>query len=171
MIKENDFKNFKFYKCLISDETSCIIFPLYLEFNNATSENNVWTLKNKLKNKGFGFTEFLSKYKSAEKNIENRFLFIYGISENHIKKLIKDLKLQTFILKDKSAFRHICKKTFDDFFDVKLFELKQIDDKFIKELFSAVSCQTTRSDCFELYEVEPPRPSYFHNKVHYIKVL
>lgn len=162
--KDLDLKNFEFFKCLASNKT-CAIFPLY-----SIGRHKQVELKNEIKKQEFGFSEFLSKQINNGKNIETRFLFVYNISKNQVKNFAKNFNLQTIIFKDKTSFNQLrFNKDSESLEVVKVFEAKQIDAGFLKEIFALNFKKPTES--FELLMVEPPRPSYFQVKERYLQIF
>ena len=143
----------------LTDKSSCaIIFPNNLEMAE---------LKTCAKKLGFGFIELLAKWQDNDQNFNVKFLLIKNISKFQTKKLISELQISTCVYKDQVGLKEINLNNEENLVILN----KNIDKNFLKELISAISKAKINDKTFELYKVEPPRPSYFNDNERYLKIF
>lgn len=154
----------------LTDESSCaIISPKSSE----TAE-----LKTYARKLGLGFIELLAKWQDNGQNFYVRFLLIKNISKIQTKKIISELQISICIFKDQTGFKKIKLDSEENIviinknIDENLVKInKNIDINFLKKLISLINEAKINDKTFELYEVEPPRPSYFHDNEKCLKII
>ena len=143
----------------LSEEQTCAIISLCSNYSIA---------KSKIQMLKFAYTELICQIDNEFK-LDERVLLVHNITKSQAKKLAKELNLSALIIKDQTNWKKINLgiNRIDN-----VFEFKEFSPNNLKELFSTISNEIAQSNkTFELYQVEPPRPSYFQDRERYVKIF
>jgi len=128
---------------------------------------NITKLKSNVRELGFGFTEFISRWVKDGEKFDERSLLIGNIDKETALKLGIKYNQYSIIYKDINGCFEICTTPFDNYnvgdiikeFNISGNHILNIDDA--KEIFIR---RKGVGEYFELHEVFQPRPSVFETE-------
>jgi hypothetical protein len=186
----------RFLQHFTNDEVLAIISTYREERPEKENRRLLKELKSKVRDKGFGFTELLSRWAEMAddgtvKNSDERSLIIYGIPVQKAIKLGGEYQQSSIIVKDAEGCREVCTTDFIDYDGkphkvgdtVRTFNVKDNDKPLnlddAKEIMAGrkggpASSPVKSNRPFkltEMFEVESPRPSYFSEHERYRKIF
>ena len=179
-----------------NDEVLAIISTYREERPEKENRRLLKELKSKVREKGLGFTELLSRWAEMGdggnvKNSDVRSLLIYGIPKQRAMELGADYQQKSIIVKDADGCREVCTTPFIDYEGkshevgdtVRTFNVKDTDKPLnlddAKEIMAGrmgglISSLVKSNRPFKLvgvFEVESPRPSYFCEHEKYSRIF
>lgn len=137
-------------------------------------------IRAKIRKLGYGSCEFMARYTKDHTVSSERCFLIFGISESEIKRLGRESSLHSVVFKDRTNSREICitpfpeaeehsgtGKTFRPDDVIRTYSGGESNAELAREVLFA---RIGTAEGFELYEAEPPRPSYFQEEEHFRKI-
>jgi len=171
----------------ISDENKkfAIVSPYRSEYSEKENKQRMSELKQKVHQMGFGFIQMLSRWVEDGEAFDEQSLLIPNISREVAIKLGKEYEQSSIIYKEGTKCEEICTTPFEKYkenevvrtFNTsgnKILNIHDAEEIFAHRKGGPVSKAIKGGKPFtlsELYEVEPPRPSYFGASYHYSKIL
>jgi len=173
------------YKRLTDENTCAIISPYRSEYSDNENKFRMNSLKLKVREMGYGFNQFISRWVEGGQAFDEQSLLIPNITKDRALSLGKEFEQSSIIFKDSESCREICINPFEDYKPgqvVRIFfntgnHILNIDEA--KEIFArrkggppSIPVKGSNKQpfsphqkkAFELYEVEQPRASYFQRK-------
>ena len=162
--------------------TGCISsnFAMISPWTNCSTDEEyqkMVRLKADVRKFGFGFAEFLCRWKAKDQKLDIRFLLIPKIGKESALQIGAIYKQESIIWQDETGFAELCSVPFEAFSrgeiirknevtkdQITIDQIKAILGKWLK---NAPSSEVVA----ELYAVEQPRPSYFQTKERIYKVF
>ena len=172
----------------LSDESSCaIISPYRGEYSEKENHKRMANLKSEVRDLGYGFIEFVSRWVEDGEEFDERSLLISGITEKQAFGLGMRYEQSSIIYKDNDGCFEVCTNPFEGhsrgdivrkFINTgdHILNIEQARDIISKKEGGAVSLPVKGGKPFhlgeikEMFEVEQPRPSYFQSKERLIKI-
>ena len=175
----------KIYTRLTDDSTCAIISPYRDEYSDQENKIRMNNLKSKVREMGYGFNQFISRWVENGQSSDEQSLLIPNITEDRALSLGKEFEQSSIIFKDSESCREICTNPFEGyepdqvvrtFFNTgnHIFNVDEAKEIFAKRKGGPASMPIKGSnkqpftlsakEAFELYEVEEPRASYFQRK-------
>ena len=183
-IEANETTTSNIYRRLTDENTCAIISPYRSEYSENENRLRMNSLKLKVREMGYGFNQFISRWVEGGQAFDEQSLLIPNITEEQALLLGKEFEQSSIIFKDSESCREVCITPFENYSPgqvVRTFfntgnHILNIDEA--KEIFARrkggpVSMPVKGSnkqpfslssqEAFELYEVEQPRASYFQH--------
>lgn len=171
----------RIYSHITNAENWAIISPYRSENTLQENRSKMAELKSIVRNRGYGFTQFISRWVEDGESFDEESLLIPNCKKEDALELGERFKQSSVIIKDKSGCKEICTTAFETYkpgevvreYNVSSGNLLNIEDA--KEIFAkrkggpaskSIKGKTKPFHLSELYIKEDPRPSYFQNKPH-----
>ena len=161
---------------IVGDDKSAIVSPYRSEYSDEENKRRMTTLKHDVRNLGYGYTQFVSRWVEDGVGFDEQSLLIPNISKEDALKLGKQFEQSSVIVKDGEKCDEICTKPFEKYSEnevVRSFNLSGdnvLNIKDAEEIFAkrkggpaskSIKGTAKAFHLAEVYELEQPRASYF----------
>lgn len=156
----------------LNESPNCAVISPWVD--HCTDEENkrrMARLKTDVRKHGFGFTEFIFRWKVGDQQEEKRFVMIPKIEKSAAIRLGADYEQKSVLWWNGVDFEELCSLVIEGFLCLDILQRFEITkDQITVEQVKDVLCQWIKRITFssrptaELFEVEQPRPSYFQIK-------
>ena len=180
--------NSRIYSHITEDDNWAIVSPYRSENDESTNEKLMSKFKSEVRNSGYGFIQFVSRWVEDGEAFDESSLLIPNCTEEDALKFGKEYHQSSVIVKDDNGCNEICTTNFVDgnheynYGDVvrtfnlsgnKTMNYEEAEAIFSKRKGGPASMPKNKTGrknlkpfrLSEVYEVSQPRPSYFQNSV------
>lgn len=183
--------NSRIYSKLSDNADTCaIISPYRSEYSEKENKQRMTNLKSDVRKLGYGFNQLVSRWVEDGEAFDEQSLFIPDISYKEAYALSTKYNQSSFIFKDDESCREICTTAFEtfkpgetvrtyfnsgdhvfNFDDAKAVFSKRVGGPASKLIKGSNSQPFQFHQVNEVYEVIPPKPSYFQTEYSYKRIL